>query len=179
VGKIVVWDSVLFQLGEISPEAIWLSCSVVKQGNLTADATLQGFAKNYANPGIAFAMNTIKDQADMWVIYTVWRSDLSMTERTGSAQQDIDRQNDFDTALIQFFTYFKSWNSDYLQSIFSGEQANLTDIGNLVQNGMMLSVQDTLDLSSMTDQAQKILYSKLMLTAWNIAPLNGLFPLIL
>jgi hypothetical protein len=41
------------------------SCSVVKQGNLIADATLQGFAKDSANAGIAFAMNSIKDQADM------------------------------------------------------------------------------------------------------------------
>jgi len=100
-------------------------------------------------------------------------------EITFSAAETLDRQNDLGTALTQFFTFFKSWNSNYLASIFSGNPANLTDIGTLVSQGMMLSVQDQLDLSSMTDQAQKVLYSKLIPAAWNIAPPNGLYPFIL
>lgn len=57
-----------------------------------------------------------------------------------------------------------------MNSIFSGNGGTLSQLTALIQNGMMNTVPNDIDLSTMTAEAQRILYGAMIPIAWNLAP---------
>lgn len=70
--------------------------------------------------------------------------------------------------------------SDYVRTLFDGSNdANtITALQTLISRGKMLVLPSSLNLSSLTGQAKKILCVQLIPPAWSISPQN-LHPVIL
>jgi hypothetical protein len=98
----------------------------------------------------------------------------------GSAKSGLGTQNTLSSALGSLFMSWEQVEADYLSGLFSGNATNssVSDLYSLIQGGLMNFVSNSTDLTSMTAQAQKILYAQMIPTAWSLAP-GPLHPYIL
>jgi hypothetical protein len=77
-------------------------------------------------------------------------------------------------------TFFAQWvqaQQLYASRTFQGDAESLTLLSQVFKNGMMLADPQP-DLSQLTDQVQRIMYSQLVIGAWDVAP-GGFQPMIL
>jgi hypothetical protein len=81
-------------------------------------------------------------------------------------------QNTLSAALGSIFDAWKQTEANYVKSIFSGNAETLSTLAGFIQDGMMTAVPNDLDLTSLTAQAQTILYAQMIPTAWSLAPGN-------
>ncbi|KAH7232750.1 hypothetical protein BKA59DRAFT_446239 [Fusarium tricinctum] len=89
-----------------------------------------------------------------------------------------DLQNDLTEAMGKFIGKWMEAEADYVNKIFSGAVGTLSDLYGLIQDGMQGAVPTGTDLATLKNEAQKIVYTKMIPAAWKAAP-GGYSPFIL
>ncbi|CAL5868266.1 uncharacterized protein PFLUO_LOCUS2490 [Penicillium psychrofluorescens] len=89
-----------------------------------------------------------------------------------SASNALGTENGISDALGTYFSAWTGMESGYMTSLFSGasDDSSIAALQNLVANGSMLLLSSQVELTGMTDQAEKILYGQLIPAAWAEAP---------
>lgn len=132
--------------------------AVAKEAEWFAVDSYRLFSKDTANALISVSFMVSKD-----------------TLPTSSTPDDIEGQ--LSDALGTYFSIWESAQVDYLHRTFQGDTVSLSTLSKAFNDGLMLSTP-TPDLGTVETQVQHIIYSQMVLTAWNIAPAHY-YPFIL
>lgn len=102
----------------------------------------------------------------------------AIANNPNSAQSALATQNSISSALSSVVQSWLDVETLVLNNLFSGDSGSIGNLTALIQEGMMTQIPNSVDLSSLTAEAQKILYGQLIPIAWKIAP-GKLHPIIL
>ncbi|CAM1500389.1 Fc.00g095510.m01.CDS01 [Cosmosporella sp. VM-42] len=122
----------------------WTWNVAIKSANIFKDTNYLSFAKDSTNAAINMGFNIGKAHVP--------------------AASEI--QNDLTLAMG---TLFESWidaELEFLEGIFSGDIGNLTVLEGLIKSGMALDITRSLNLGDFVNEAQRIIYAKLLPSAW-------------
>jgi hypothetical protein len=116
-----------------------------------ADTTKKALKDSY-NAEIGFAFTIGKDSM------------------VGSVSTQLDAQNSLGDYLSTFYSALQSVEAKYVASLFDGSDNSNNRIEGLIKDGVMTRSTSTLDFSSLTDQATKMMYGKMIEQAWTVGP---------
>jgi hypothetical protein len=122
--------------------------TVIKTAKIFDNDDWRGVAKDAFNSAITFAISTARDHLPTAA----------------------DLQNDLTDAMGKFVGKWMESEADYVNKVFSGEVGTLSALHGLLQDGMQGAVPTGTDLATLKDEAQKIVYTKMIPAAWNLAP---------
>ncbi|KAJ5459504.1 uncharacterized protein N7458_001056 [Penicillium daleae] len=75
------------------------------------------------------------------------------------------------SAFGSFFTAWEATETNYQKEIFSEDNDTvIVDLWDVLQDGMISTMPIDIDLSSITSEAQKIVYGQMIPLAWSVAP---------
>jgi hypothetical protein len=67
---------------------------------------------------------------------------------------------------------WKGIESDYLDDLFSDKNTDTNTLYNMINNGAMGEIMDTLDLNDTSNDVKKILYGQMIPYAWSVSQDN-------
>ncbi|RBQ87190.1 hypothetical protein FVER53263_20411 [Fusarium verticillioides] len=95
---------------------------------------------------------------------------LSITMARDHLPTASDLQNDLTEAMGNFIGRWMEAEASYVNKIFSGAVGTLSDLYGLIQDGIQGAVPTGTDLAKLKNEAQKIVYTKMIPAAWKAAP---------
>ncbi|KPM42325.1 hypothetical protein AK830_g4226 [Neonectria ditissima] len=122
--------------------------TVIKTAKIFDNDDWRGVAKDAFNSAVTFAISTARDHLPTAA----------------------DLQNDLTEAMGAFVGKWMTAEADYVNKIFSGAVGTLSDLHGLLRDGMQGAVPTGTDLATLKDEAQKIVYTKMIPAAWGVAP---------